>query len=234
MDNKIAVFDIDGTIFRKNLAFELINELVWMKVFKKEIRDKLVNLYSRWLNHKGTYEEYRKALVILYEKNLKGCQTEEIKKASQVVVSFLKNRTYIFANNLISEFRKKGYHIIAVSGSPFEIVEKYNKYLKFNAVYGSVYEIDKKGYYTGKVVFNPTVHKGNVVEQYVAEHNLSLSGSFGIGDTESDADFLAIVDNPIAFNPNLNLRTIAEEKHWRIVIEKKDVIYEFTKHLKTI
>jgi len=33
---KLAVFDIDGTIFRKNLAFELINELAWKGVFKKE------------------------------------------------------------------------------------------------------------------------------------------------------------------------------------------------------
>ncbi|KKP81890.1 MAG: hypothetical protein UR83_C0064G0015, partial [Candidatus Moranbacteria bacterium GW2011_GWF2_35_54] len=30
--NKLAVFDIDGTIFRKNLHFELMNELVWLKV----------------------------------------------------------------------------------------------------------------------------------------------------------------------------------------------------------
>ena len=36
--NKIAIFDIDGTIFRKNLAFELINELAWLKVFKKNVQ----------------------------------------------------------------------------------------------------------------------------------------------------------------------------------------------------
>ena len=64
MKNKIAVFDIDGTIFRKNLAFELINELAWMKVFKREVRKELVTLYTKWLDHHGTYEEYRKALKI--------------------------------------------------------------------------------------------------------------------------------------------------------------------------
>lgn len=226
MKNKIAVFDIDGTIFRKNLAFELINELVWLKVFKKEVRQQLVHLYANWLNHKGTYEEYRKALVELYVENIRGCKKEQIEEASRIVVPFFKDRTYIFANDLIAELRKKSYYIIAVSGSPIEIVEEYNKYLKFDAVFGSSYKINKDGIYTGEEVFIPTVHKGHVVKQYVVENNLTFKDSYGVGDTESDAKFLEIVDNPIAFNPNLNLKKVAEKNNWRIVVEKKDVIYE--------
>jgi len=59
----------------------------------------------------------------------------------------------------------------------------------------------------------------------MAEHDLTLEGSYGVGDTESDAKFLEIVENPIAFNPNHNLKEIAEEKGWMIVVEKKDVVY---------
>lgn len=223
---KIAIFDIDGTIFRKNLAFELIDELSWLKVFPQTTRDELVRLYSRWLDHEGTYEEYRKALVSFYLKNLKGCSQKQILEASRIVVPFYKNRTYIFANQLISRFKKESYNIIAVSGSPLEVVEEYNKHLKFDAVFGSVYETDEGGIYTGQILFEPTNDKGQVVRQYMAEHGLSLEGSYGVGDTESDASFLEVVENPIAFNPNLNLRRIAEKKGWKIVVEKKDVIYE--------
>jgi HAD superfamily hydrolase (TIGR01490 family) len=229
---KIAVFDIDGTIFRKNLAFELINELSWLRVFKKEVRDQLVDLYSKWLDHQGTYEDYRKALVSLYETNLKGCKEEDIIRASRLVVPFFKDRTYIFANNLIKKLRKDNYEIIAVSGSPIEIVKEYNKYLKFDEVFGSVYEIDERGCYTGRDTFEPTVHKGHVVKQYVAEKNLTLEDSYGVGDTESDAKFLEVVDNPIAFNPNSNLREIAKKNGWKIVVEKKDVIYEISSGAK--
>jgi HAD superfamily hydrolase (TIGR01490 family) len=222
---KIAVFDIDGTIFRKNLAFELIDELAWLRVFRKEVRNTLVELYTRWLDHKGTYEEYRKALVDLYSQNLKGCSKEQIIKASREVIPFYKDRTYIFTSQLIEKLKKENYHLIAVSGSPSEIVEEYNKYLKFDAVFGSVYETDKDGVYTGKAIFEPTLHKGHVVKQYMTEKNLTIEGSYGVGDTESDAKFLEIVENPIAFNPNSNLKEIAEEKGWKIVVEKKDVIY---------
>ena len=65
-DQKIAVFDIDGTIFRKNLHFELINELAWLKIFSPEVRRKLTEVYTNWLQHEGTYEDYRKALVEMY------------------------------------------------------------------------------------------------------------------------------------------------------------------------
>lgn len=225
---KIAIFDIDGTIFRKNLAFELIDELAWLKIFNVKVRNELVNLYSRWLNHEGTYEEYRKALVGLYAENLKGCRQEQIIQASKKVVPFYKDRTYIFANQLMAKLKKENYNIIAISGSPSEIVEEYNRYLKFDAVFGSVYEVDEQGIYTGKALFEPTIHKGHVAKQYALEKGLTFKDSYGIGDTESDAKFLESVENPIAFNPNFNLKKIAEEKGWRIVVEKKDVIYEIS------
>jgi len=226
-NQKIAVFDIDGTIFRKNLAFELINELAWLGIFRKDIRNTLLKLYTRWLEHKGTYEEYRVALVRLYAENIKGVEKSEIIRASKIVIPFYKDRTYVYTNNLIEKFKKEKYHIIAVSGSPSEIVEEYNRYLKFDAVFGSVYETDDKGIYTGRAIFEPTIHKGHVVKQYVTENNLTFRDSYGVGDTESDAKFLEIVDHPVAFNPNLNLKKIAEEKKWKIIVEKKDVIYEF-------
>ncbi len=226
---KIAIFDIDGTIFRKNLAFELIDELAWMKIFPKEVRTKLVSLYTNWLDHEGTYEEYRKALVALYEKNIRGVKQSDIIAASKKVVPFYRERTYIFTANLIGNLREKNYNLIAVSGSPDEIVREYNRYLRFDAVFGSVYAVDERGYYTGKTSFEPTRHKGHVVQQYALENNLTLEDSYGVGDTESDVKFLEIVNHPIAFNPNLNLKRIAEQKNWRIVVEKKDVIYEIKK-----
>lgn len=223
---KLAVFDIDGTIFRKNLAFELINELSWLGVFKKEVRNELVRHYSNWLDHKGTYEDYRKALVALYTDNLRGCRKEDVERAAKSVMPFYQDRTYVFAENLIKQLKAENYNIIAVSGSPSEIVEEYNKHLKFDAVFGSVYATDANDTYTGGTVFEPTKDKSQVVRQYLTENNLTLEGSYGIGDTESDASVLEIVENPIAFNPNSNLKTIAEKNGWKIIVEKKDVIYE--------
>ena len=228
--NKIAVFDIDGTIFRKNLHFELIDELAWLKIFPKDVRNTLVRLYTNWLEHKGAYEDYRRAIVHLDAEHIRGCSEKDVRRASKVVMPFYEKRTYVFAEELIKKLKKENYCVIAISGSPIEIVEEYNRrHLNFDAVFGSVYELDENGIYTGGTVFEPTKHKGAVVKQYIFENGIGLDGSYGIGDTESDASFLEIVENPIAFNPNQNLKDIAEKKGWRIVVEKKDVIYEINK-----
>lgn len=227
--SKLAVFDIDGTIFRKNLHFELINELAWMKIFPLDARRQLIEIYTNWVEHEGTYEQYRRALVNLYSEHIAGCRKSDVLRASKIVVPFHAKRTYVFAETLIKNLRAEGYHLIAVSGSPSEVVEEYNAhYLKFDAAFGSLYELNDQDIYTGIAAFEPSKNKGEVVKQYAYEHGLSLEDSYGIGDTESDGSFLRLVKYPIAFNPNQNLKEQAEKEHWRIVVEKKDVIYEIT------
>jgi len=228
MKKKLAIFDIDGTVFRKNLHFELIDELSWRGIFSKNARRVLVQIYAKWLEHRGTYEEYRKKIVSTYAKELKGCSQKDIIEASRKVADFNKNRTYIFARDLIKKLRKENYVIIAISGSPIEVINEYNKHIKFDEVFGSVYETDGQGIYTGKAIFEPVRHKGHLVGQYISEKGISLKGSYGIGDTESDVSFLEMVDYPFAFNPNLNLERVARRRKWKIVVEKKDVIYDIT------
>lgn len=228
MSKKLAIFDIDGTVFRKNLHFELIDELSWRGIFSKNARRALVATYARWIEHRGTYEEYRKKIVSIYAKELKGCRQADIIEASRKVADFNKDRTYIYARDLVKKLRKEKYSIIAISGSPIEVIKEYNKYLKFDEVFGSVYETNGKGIYTGKTIFEPVKHKGHLVGQYISEKNLTLDGSYGIGDTESDVGFLALVEHPVAFNPNLNLERVARRRGWKIVVEKKDVIYDIT------
>jgi HAD superfamily phosphoserine phosphatase-like hydrolase len=221
---KLAIFDIDGTIFRKNLHYGLINELAYRGIFKKQVRDELVKVYGHWLDNEGTYEQYRIKLVKLYEEHIKGCSQAEIIEAAKNVAHFNAKRIYIFAKKLIEELRSD--HIMMmISGSPIEIVSEYADIFKFDAHFGSVYEIDNEKY-TGRAIFEPTRDKGAVVKQFIAENNLSLEGSVGIGDTESDAKFLELAERAIAFNPNLNLKKIAEKKGWEIKVEKKDVVYD--------
>ncbi len=224
---KVAIFDIDGTIFRKNLHFELIHQLSWFDVFPEHVRKNLVELYAKWLGHTGTYEEYRQALVNLYAEHIRGCLPEDVRKASESVIPFRGSQTYIFAERLIEKFRRENYILLAISGSPMEIVEAYNRdYLHFDKAIGSVYEIGPDGRYTGNALYEPPKDKGKAAHTLLDEFGLDFEGSYGIGDTESDVGFLELVDHPIAFNPNQNLKEIAEERGWRVVIEKKDVIYE--------
>ena len=60
----------------------------------------------------------------------------------------------------------------------------------------------------------------------VEKHGFSLKGSVGVGDTESDIGIFELVEEPICFNPTANLVKVARQRNWKIVVERKDAIYE--------
>ncbi|MBU2025146.1 MAG: HAD-IB family phosphatase [Patescibacteria group bacterium] len=223
--NKIAIFDIDGTIFRKNLQFELLDGLAYAGIFSRDVRKNIVQYYRDWLNNRGAYETYRRNLVQLYNEELKGKNKADVIKSAKRVAAFHHGRLFIFARRIIRRLRKT-HRLLAISGSPIEIVREFNAYLKFDDVFGTIYEIDADKKYTGREIYTPVRDKADALKRYVAEKGISLHHSFGIGDTESDASVLELVENPIAFNPNLNLFRIAQKNNWKIVVERKDVIYE--------
>ena len=223
--NKLAIFDVDGTIFRKNLHFELLTQMIYSRIFKKTSKEELNELYRDWINQKHTYEQHRDKMVQIYEKNIIGCEERDVKKIAEKVISANYQRVHIFTRNLIKKLRKD-HHLLMISGSPIEIVSSYAENFKFDDFFGSIYEINEQGFYTGREIFVPVLDKGKVVEEFIGDRNFSLKDSVGVGDTESDAKFLELVERPIAFNPNKELKKIAEKNDWEIVVERKDVIYK--------
>ncbi|MFZ5390681.1 MAG: HAD family hydrolase [Patescibacteria group bacterium] len=221
--NKVAVFDIDGTIFRSSLQRELIMELVKYGVFPPIVKKELEKDFFSWVDRRGSYEDYIMGVVNSYEKRIPGVSTDDVRHVARIVIGKQKNRVYTFTRDLIKKLRPT-HHLLAISGSPIEIVREFNRIWRFDKVYGMEFEI-KDERYTGKVKFLPITDKRAVLQNYIAEKGLSLSGSVGVGDTENDASFLSLVAKPICFNPNINLYRIAKKKDWPIVVERKDVIY---------
>lgn len=222
---KVAVFDIDGTIFRSSLLIELTEALIQEGVFPPKAREVYAKSYKNWLNRRGIYKKYIDAVVKSFEKEIKGVRYEDFSKVSKKVVAFHKNRVYRHTRDLIKKLKKDGYYLLAISKSPFEVVDKFCKELGFNKVYGFVYEIKNKKF-TGKVLYKELVDdKAKILKRAVAKENLTLKKSIGVGDSESDIAFLKIVENPICFNPNQQLYKHAKHSGWKVVVERKDVIY---------
>ena len=108
------------------------------------------------------------------------------------------------------------------------MVEIFCKYFKFDKVYGRLYELGPQDQFTGKMIDEHWLeNKAGIVHRAVEKGGLTLEDSIGVGDTEGDIAFLELVAQPIAFNPNQKLYKYAKQMGWKIVVERKDVIYEF-------
>lgn len=222
--NKIAVFDIDGTIFRSSLLIQLNFALVDYGIFPPLAKAEIDKYRLRWIDRKDTYQKYIEKVVEVFNKRIRGCRREDVEKVGKLIVSEQKNRVYTYTRELIKNLRGK-YFLLAISGSPKEVVKEFNRYWKFDDYIAYEYDVDKEGYYTGKVLKNTSRNKADLFKKFLKKRNISLKGSVGVGDTESDVGFLEMVSQPICFNPNHSLYHIARKKKWKIVIERKDVIY---------
>lgn len=224
---KVAIFDIDGTIFRSSLLIELTEKLIIAGIFPAKVRKIYINAYKNWRDRNDSYEKYIGAVIRAFEQNIRGKSHKEVSRIAKGVIENQQKRTYRYTRDLVRDLKRKKYYLLAISNSPREIVEPFCKRLGFDKIYGRVYEVGKNGKFTGKVLYVDLISdKAKILRRAVAKENLTLNNSVGIGDTESDIPFLKIVETPICFNPNRKLYNYAQRKGWKTVVERKDVIYE--------
>lgn len=224
---KVAIFDIDGTIFRSSLLIQIVERFIEEGVFSKQKAQEFARQKMAWMDRKGGYDEYIQAVIKVFVQNIKGVAYSDFSRIGEEVVAEQKDRVYRYTRDLITDLKKKKYFLLAVSHSPKGILDHFCKRLGFDKIYGLIYETGPTERFTGKIMEEAfMLNKAAVVQHAVTKEGLTLKGSVGVGDTESDIPFLELVSEPICFNPNAKLYVHAKRNKWKVVVERKDVIYK--------
>ena len=223
---KFAVFDIDGTIFRSSLLIELVERMVEEGLFNPKIRSAYSEEYQKWLDRRGSYDDYIRKVVEVYVANIKGVRLTDAMEVAERLMLFHKNRVYTYTRDLVAKLRSTHY-LLAISHSPYHVVEPFCRKWGFQKVYAMLYEVDEKEIFTGEVEYEDFMkQKNKVLERAIDKEGLTLRGSIGVGDSDGDIPMLKMVSRPIAFNPNKELYKAAKRNRWEIVVERKDMIYK--------
>jgi HAD superfamily hydrolase (TIGR01490 family) len=223
---RVAVFDVDGTIFRSSLLVQVVDQLIRDGVFPEDAQATYARQLERWQNREGDYETYIDAVVKAFTQHIVGAHYSALADASKRVVAAQWKRTYVYPRTLIKQLKDRGYYLLAISHSPKTILDMFCPRLGFDKVYGLLYEIDGDEKFTGKIIEEQALDKAYLIRRAVDKESLMLTNSIGVGDTESDIKFLEIVAKPICFNPNAALYAHAKKEKWKVVVERKDVIYQ--------
>lgn len=222
---KLAIFDIDGTIFRSSLVIELSHALVKRGIFPRAAKKEIEKDYLAWLDRKGSYENYINKVVKIYVKYITGKRYTQVKRIAEEVIKYHRDRVYRYTRDLIKQLKRRGFFLVAISGSPSYIVSAYAKTTGFNLFFGTELEL-ASGKFTGRVQsLDSAFNKAKIVKDLAAKYQADLKQSVAVGDTEGDIPMLKLVGRPIAFNPNRGLARYAKKHQWDTVVERKDVIY---------
>jgi len=223
---KFAVFDIDGTLIRWQLYHAVTDALAKHEYLDPELYQQIRRARSAWKErtHNDAFKAYEQVLVKAFEQTIKHITVEQFETAVDAVIEEYKDQVYTYSRQLIKNLKDQDYMLFAVSGSQAELVSRIAAYYGFNDFSGTNY-VQAEGQFTGEVQFYAH-DKIQALQKLIDKHQVTLAGSIAIGDSSSDIPMLGMVEEPIAFNPERNLLDHAKDKGWKIVLERKNVVYE--------
>ncbi len=221
---QFAVFDIDGTLIRWQLYHSIFDHLAKQDLIDTDLYQSVKAARLSWKKRKSGFREYELALVRAYDKTLEYLTREQLNMAIEETFEEYKEQVYTYTRDLIAELKNKGYILLAISGSHNDIVGRIAKHYGFDDWVGTIYH-QQNGKFTGEYTI-PALKKDQALQDFISKHKLSTKDSIGVGDSEGDILMLELVENPIAFNPEQRLFNHARQKGWKVVIERKNMIYE--------
>ena len=214
MRQSAAFFDVDRTFVNGNVSYILGVKLAMMgKLSPWFIMRAGFYLYLHRINKL----DFEKATEYLARPFIGWSLSESRKFLKTAIKDIIGRNVPGSIKKEVNRHRKSGRRLVFLSNCPNIIVDALKEYYKFDDAVCSRLEI-KKDKLTGKVLnicFGEKKYQR--FKEYVAKHRIDVKKSFFYTDSFSDISTLKSVGNPIAVNPDRQLRKYACEHGWRII-----------------
>lgn len=213
----LAIFDLDNTLIAGDSdalwgEFMAANGLVDTEVFRE--------------GNNRFYQQYKQGVMDIWEyldfclKPLTHFTLEELEIwhgqfMEQVIAPILLDKGFA----RIEQHRQQGDHIMIITATNHFVTKSIAEQFKADTLLAIDLEISDN-LYTGKVVGTPTYQQGKVIrlQEWLNEHpEHSMEGSYFYSDSQNDLPLLRKVDNPVAVDPDPELKRVAKEHDWQIV-----------------
>ena len=211
-----AFFDLDKTIVARS------SPLAFGRTFLKEgligRSTLLKSLYAQVLFRMfGADEAKMEKMRVEAAKLTAGWEQQKVREVvAEVLDEVISPLIYAEALDLMHDHRAAGRLIVIVSSSPEEIVEPLAKMIRVDHWIATRPKI-VDGVYTGELDFYAYgQYKAQAIEDLARDLDINLGRSFAYSDSVTDLPMLQLVGNPVAVNPDKELRRIALESGWTI------------------
>lgn len=226
MKRKFAVFDLDGTLIRWQLYHAIADELARQGAIDGDEYEAVTTARMHWKNreHVDSFRDYERVLVKLVDSTVNELKVSALEQACQNVINEYKDQVYTYTRDLIKDLKSKDYLLFAISASPDQIVGLVAKHYGFDDFCGSIYDA-KDGLFIGFTDVLLHERKPEKLNELATKYNATWKDSIAVGDSEGDILLLSAVEQPIAFNPTKLLFEHAKKQGWKVVIERKNMVY---------
>jgi HAD superfamily hydrolase (TIGR01490 family) len=212
-----AFFDLDRTLLRRSStlalapAFRKHGVITRAQVAKAAFWQLLFVL--RGTSRERVRAASEEGLMLL--RGFSPAQMQEL--VADALVPVLRPLVYGEPLGLVEQHAERGEPTYIVSAALQEVVDALAADLGFDGALGTVCEVEG-GVYTGRGI--RSLHgenKAAAVRELAATEDLDLHASTAYSDSHTDLPFLEAVGNPIAVNPDRELRRVAAARGWPVL-----------------
>ena len=226
MEKAVAVFDLEGTLFKPSRSF--LREITKGKargitgVAKVAIFNiSFTMIYIFYKIHLVGGQAMRTAIAKRLASLLKGSAERDINQRARVYAARSTGLLWPEISRTLKAHKTKGHITIILSGMLQPYIEAIKQELGIDIAIGTELEI-KDGYYTGRLASAPCFgeRRAHMLSELISklDYKINLGESFAYGDTIFDRFFMGIVGNPVAVHPDKKLAEYAKGHGWSFVI----------------
>jgi HAD superfamily hydrolase (TIGR01490 family) len=232
MKNSAAFFDIDGTISREGLISEMFKKMIKYELIdNSKWYNEVEPAFTKWDKRVGDYDAYLQKMVDIYTETVKNTNAFHIAYIARKVIEQKGERVYTYSRDQIKWHKEQGHKVIAISGSPVELVREMSEKYGMDDYRGTIYQIGSDGIYNGEIIpMWDSESKRKAVCSLAEKYDIDLSKSYAYGDTNGDFEMLKMVGHPVVINPTKELLAhIQKDEQLKeklsVIVERKDVTY---------
>ncbi len=209
MKNTCAIFDLDGTLIRRS------SEKVFLKHLLKQGEIPISNLLA-WTSYFIKVRSFPDAKS--NKVHLRGLEENHLSNlARDCFVNSLRASIVPHISTLIHAHRNAGRAVILMSGSLSILVEHFHNHFETDIMVADELEVTNGRFTGNRVGLRPYAqNKAALARKLATTHGFDLSDSYAYGNHHSDVYKLELFGNPVAVNPDRELRRIATERNWKI------------------
>jgi HAD superfamily hydrolase (TIGR01490 family) len=218
-----AFFDLDKTIIAKSSTLAFSREFQAGGLISR--RAVLRSTYAQFVYLVGGADHDQMEKMRQFMSQL--CAGWDVETVKEIVRETLHHivdpLVYDEAVSLIEEHHLAGRDVIIVSTSGSEVVEPIGQMLGADRVIATRMEV-VDGRYTGGITFYAYAeNKAEAIRQLAEQDGYDLDRCWAYSDSVTDVAMLATVGHPHAVNPDKDLRRVARERGWPILVFSKPV-----------
>lgn len=125
---------------------------------------------------------------------------------------------YAEALTLIEEHKRAGRKVYLVSASPEQIVRPIGRHVGVPDIIATKIKTDAAGFFEADIeLYAMGPGKAEAITALAERVAIDLEESYAYSDSVTDLPMMEIVGNPVAVNPEKELRKVAEERDWPIL-----------------